>query len=161
MKPEDVPQFIAAAIAAAPAFGEAGLVIFDPIEPSRGTGILVTDGSHKHEQGVTDALNTKGLVFAVGIVEALDPLDQVEGAALLQARVTVEVREVVSINRGQNGTGIRCDVAAVGIIRAVIKADTANRGLRNFRASRMQSLGVGDDGTWAIQVQLSIKTEIR
>lgn len=158
--PVNAPEFVASALAASPLFAGAGIVVFDPDQPALGSGIIVDDGKIDLTAGVESALTSKGLCLVVGQFDECALADQVDGACTHITKLTVYVREGIARNRSTSGTGIRCDAAAVEVVRAIISTPTGSHVARRFGSGSIKNQR-SDDGTWVCLVQVTIPTVIR
>lgn len=158
--PDNGPAFIASALSTSEVFTTAGLAVFDPLHPDLGSGIVVDDGSDAALLGVEGAVNGRGLCLIVGTFDEGVASDSVDGASLNSTRFQVVARENVAINRGQNGTGIRCDRAIVEAIRAILTTPTGSHVHRRFISASFRNLRV-ENGTWNCSASVSIPTVIK
>lgn len=156
---ENVPAFIASTLADAPVFRDAGMVVFNPEQPDQGSGIVVHDFSEGAKTGVEKALERLGLGFVITPFDDGKVTDALRGAAVHMLNFTLHAQEIPGINRGQHGTGIRCDKAILEAGRVLLAAQWPGNFPRSLALGSFRNLGLVN-GVWACTVTVGMGIQL-
>jgi len=156
---DNVPEFIAVTLAAAPIFAEKGIKRFNPEQPDHGSGIVVHDFGEGAKAGVEAAHASLGFCFVITPFDDGKVTDQVRGGAVHFLNFTLHAQETPGTNRGQNGTGIRCDKAILEAAKILLKAQWPGNFPRSLVVGTFRNLGE-QGSVWACTLSVGMQVPL-